>query len=467
MSYTLNYTGSEIDDILDHAAPGGAIDQALAAKQDALTFDAVPTQGSTNPAESGGIYDAIQAGGAAALAAFATDSVSGDVVSFPDGADNIPVKSFVGSIVPQQSGSGDPAPDNIRPISGWTGAKIIRAGATLDSDIEQGGINSNGINVVSDNRIRLKSYYPVDDTKTYCISVESTQGVDLEFSISFYDVADYTTFRTSGTSWLTAPYYFTPPSGTKYIRTLIRKADNGTISPSQVENFLLGEAIITLDFGETVYAGTITALGGGLWSVQPTHAIVDLGSLSWGYNSTYDCFRANDLNGQCIAPSASGDTSAVCSMFKRGDFVSGTGLENGEFCVADSGWSPSTSTVVAKDTNYTDAAQFKTAVTGQTLVYALKTLPDPIIVSAEDLQTLLGSNTVWTDCGSVTEMEYRADTALYIQKLLNGGTLSTLSMASPSPSLSLGRVGVLAEPEEAEPEQTEEVGEQPEESEEE
>ena len=63
-------------------------------------------------------------------------------------------------------------------------------------------------------------------------------------------------------------------------------------------------------------------------------------------------------------------------------------------------------------------------------------------------------------------MEYRADTALYIQKLLNGGgTLQALSMASPSPSLSLGRVGVLAEPEEAEPEQAGEETEQTEEPE--
>ena len=38
---------------------GGAVNTALAGKQDALTFDQTPTDGSTNPVESNGIYDAL------------------------------------------------------------------------------------------------------------------------------------------------------------------------------------------------------------------------------------------------------------------------------------------------------------------------------------------------------------------------------------------------------------------------
>ena len=157
MSYTLNYTGSEIDDILDRAAPGGALDTAIAAKQDALTFDAVPTQGSTNPAESGGIYDAIQAGGAAALAAFATDSVSGDVVSFPDGASNIPVKSFTGSIVPVQNLNGY---DNPWPAGGGANK--------WDEQWEVGGISQEtGQNSSASNTIRAKNICACSPSTTY------------------------------------------------------------------------------------------------------------------------------------------------------------------------------------------------------------------------------------------------------------------------------------------------------------
>ena len=63
------------------------------------------------------------------FSAYPTDTASGAVVSFADGADDIPLKSCVVAIEPVQSGSGDPSPDNVRPISGWTGAQVSHSGA--------------------------------------------------------------------------------------------------------------------------------------------------------------------------------------------------------------------------------------------------------------------------------------------------------------------------------------------------
>ena len=61
--------------------------------------------------------------------AYPTDTASGAVASFADGADDIPLKSCVVAIEPVQSGSGDPSPDNVRPISGWTGTQVSHSGA--------------------------------------------------------------------------------------------------------------------------------------------------------------------------------------------------------------------------------------------------------------------------------------------------------------------------------------------------
>lgn len=52
---------------------------------------------------------------------------SGNIATFDDGGDNKPLKSLKVAISPVQSGSGDPSPSNVRPISGWTGANIHRA----------------------------------------------------------------------------------------------------------------------------------------------------------------------------------------------------------------------------------------------------------------------------------------------------------------------------------------------------
>lgn len=55
------------------------------------------------------------------------DSASGAIATFPDGADDLPVESMTVQIEPVQSGSGDPSPSNIRPISGWTGCNVTVA----------------------------------------------------------------------------------------------------------------------------------------------------------------------------------------------------------------------------------------------------------------------------------------------------------------------------------------------------
>ena len=59
------------------------------------------------------------------------ESASGNPVVISDGAKNVPVKSLVAEIVPIQSGSGDPAPDNVRPITGHPEVNVVRTGKNL------------------------------------------------------------------------------------------------------------------------------------------------------------------------------------------------------------------------------------------------------------------------------------------------------------------------------------------------
>lgn len=63
---------------------------------------------------------------------YPTDTASGAIASFIDGADGLPVKSLTVDVEPIQSGSGDPSPDNIRPITGHTQAMVWRE-ATYDT----------------------------------------------------------------------------------------------------------------------------------------------------------------------------------------------------------------------------------------------------------------------------------------------------------------------------------------------
>lgn len=690
MSYTLKYTGSEIDDILDRAVAGGEIDTELAGKQDTLTFDDAPESGSDNPVKSGGIYDAIQAGGATALAAFATDSVTpGDVVSFPDGADNIPVKSFTGSILPVQNLNGydNPWPAgggankwdeqwevgsinqetganatasnviraknicpclssaeyylgtnvsaiywyasddsyigfdynnttgnvrtspataagfrillkssygttyhndvainypstvttyspyaNICPISGWSGAEITRAGGNLLESLENGSRLSDGTKTVSAIRLRSANYMPVSAGDTVMVQATTSASKTLQISCQAWTTnTDGSNTRLYDSGWQSIPFVYTIPSGGKYCTFVLRYSNESNIDKSEITsssvfagpNIILdicinqwdeqwelggivwntGEEVAGTDRIRTgfipvapnssfyvhvdqtltaftqggvvyydasknwvgmtnaqpfnkaytapatahymrfvfqgltsystgisinspasitgyypytgrnpVYAGTITSLGGGQWKIQPTHGITDLA------NITPTTITSNDKTIYDYSVSGLVKDNTADGWMEQYQQYKGTSawtMPNYSFLIrADRAGH----VLVNNDYTVTDTPAGK-------FVYPLATLPDPITVDASDLATLLGSNTVWTDCGSVTEMTYRADTALYVQKLIGGGSLS-LSMAAPSPSLSLGRVGVLAEPEVSEPEQADEEAEQLEQTEE-
>jgi len=106
-----NGTGWENDDVSGGSSSLSELnDVAISSPTDkqALVYDAT-TQKWINGDSSG----------------FALDKVAtGSVVSFNDGADNLPVVDLTAQITAVQSGSGDPSPSNVRPISGFTGVNV-------------------------------------------------------------------------------------------------------------------------------------------------------------------------------------------------------------------------------------------------------------------------------------------------------------------------------------------------------
>lgn len=113
--------------------------QSVAGKTGAVTLDAGDVAYDESASYADGTVGAgladlksqMSAMDSVALGAYPTDTASGTVASFSDGGDNLPVKDLVIAIEPVQSGSGDPSPTNVRPISGWTGANVNANGTTI------------------------------------------------------------------------------------------------------------------------------------------------------------------------------------------------------------------------------------------------------------------------------------------------------------------------------------------------
>ena len=61
-----------------------------------------------------------------ALEQMIEETAIGDIASFSDGANDIPLKSLACTINPVQSGTGDPSPSNIRPITGHDDVTITQ-----------------------------------------------------------------------------------------------------------------------------------------------------------------------------------------------------------------------------------------------------------------------------------------------------------------------------------------------------
>ena len=94
----------------------------IEAQANKTTIDATLTH-SGQAADAKATGDAISALNAQVIASLPHDTASGSIASFPDGA-AMPVRDLSVDIEPIQAGSGDPSPDNVRPISGWTEANI-------------------------------------------------------------------------------------------------------------------------------------------------------------------------------------------------------------------------------------------------------------------------------------------------------------------------------------------------------
>lgn len=120
-----------------------------------------------------------------------TGTASGAIASFDDGADGVPVKALTVNIAPVQEGSGNPSPDNVRPIKGWTGCTISHSDAdTTNPDTlpiswedEAGTIYGGTLTLNEDGSVDVVSRYVVYDiqpskwtwmSSSHCFKIDRT-----------------------------------------------------------------------------------------------------------------------------------------------------------------------------------------------------------------------------------------------------------------------------------------------------
>ena len=350
--------------------------------------------------------------------AFATDTASGAVATFADGADDIPMKSVKVAIEPVQSGSGDPSPDNVRPISGFTGCEVVRAGKNLFSYdpakvttgtttaetirayyplevsnctlsfsaelIDSGSVTNSNINIgkLKDGILSVIGGFIYSDkiTESTFTFLENEQAVLISAGTSIPSVTgNFPKYRICVTTGST-PQSYEPYTGDTYPITF----------PSEAG---------------TVYGGELDVTNGVL---TVDRATVDLGTLNWNRSNnnggwSHYLFFAN-IQTQTL------QKNYMCSVYPIAPLVD---IIQSPTDKAIYGLTSNTY-IYIRDDDYATATDFKSAVTGQTLVYELA---EPITyhLTPTEIKSLFGDNNVWADTGDTTVV-YRADTAKYIDK---------------------------------------------------
>lgn len=342
--------------------------------------------------------------------AYIVKSASGEIASFSDGADDVPMKSLNVTITPKQTGSGDPSPSNVRPISGWTDADVnVVSSNIFDGVWERGLINgTTGQNVANSSTIRSKNYIPVKGGSKICGAFKDLPN-NFVYLYEYkadktYNLTSYETLRNGS---------ITLKEDTAFVRI---RADDliENIGENPLYMLQYGEAhsayepyngtTTPVPLGQTVYGGEVDVISGVL-TVNTAFVTYD--------GSSDEEWTDNGANGVYLYLGGNTHKEVIAANIYKAVPKSGTLADY--TCKINTGGV----SLLVKNPNALSAADFKAALASQNLqiVYELATTTT-VQLTPTQVATLLGTNNVLSDAGAV-EVEYRADPTLAYNELAN------------------------------------------------
>jgi hypothetical protein len=361
------------------------------------------------------------------------DTATGDIASFPDGADDMPIKELVANIEPVKAGSGDPSPTNVRPITGHTGMNVTRTGKNLvdpstiinNKYVRAGNTSaSSPLGAEVDiNGWACTDYILVNPSHKYTTCMPKYTGAlaaglvffeeqTIESAISGIPIANQLsgvlTFTTPGNcnyirfSWPTS-------SGTSYPEYPYPMLVEGT--DTDYEPYTGTNVPISWETeAGTVYGGTLTLNEDGSADVVVTN---ELYTFPQGSAWTYYNPGSGQNTFNTYFNIAKGYSRIILDRYQ---YTTATSIETQADKTAMVYRNNSNvSRLSVRDDDYSSADDFSAAVEGMQVVYTLK---EPVTYHLDNigqLTTLLGTNNIWSDTGEVS-VTYPADTKLYIDR---------------------------------------------------
>ena len=417
--------------------------EAQTAKTDAQTAKTAAETARTGAetAQSAAEEAAASAGEASALIAQIAAppvkaSASGNPVVIEDAAAGRRFASVTADLEPIQSGSGDPSPDNVRPITGWTGAKVTRCGKNLldyETAMSAAGFVKQGdewfarqSSIVSEKLLwKNTSGISGSITLTYSYRYNTTPAQGVRFVFLYSDGTRIENYAPASTTYMTKVITSDAQKtlskiqfnyGTGSVSTWIKDMQIELGSASTEHEPYTGDTYEVTFPSEagTVYGGTLDVTAGTL-TVDRVYRVFD-GSESWtkfgSGDTTY--FRLPIGSRGAVV-----DDSGICSHFAP-VMVSSSSTAVGQRVVNSAATNNATlcirpeNAASATDDSFT-AWLAAEASAGHPVQIAYR-LTEPAVYPLTPVQiaALEGINTIWADCGPVS-VEYIRDTGAVIE----------------------------------------------------
>lgn len=370
------------------------------------------------------------------------------VATCDDAAGGLPLKTLTANIVPTQSGSGDPSPDNVRPISGYTGVTVTRTGINRFPFLNARSTSAKGVSVVCDGHgtITMQGTATANDyiSLFFANTLIIPDGEIYKFCLLNTASSSESIFRfvngsTIVDSWapttINREMNYSSMSGKTVtgVRIYITNGStyNMTMRPMFVPKTQTVDGYISYE-GQTyavnfpseagtVSGGTLTVNSDGSGTLVVNQKRVTLTStMDWrALGSVGGSFRIY-TNFADHAPMTDGWTydDIKCSHLtflqgNTGDFGTFNYTFAGNFTIKDNNGIYGTAEGLKQWLDDQNTANTPVQVTYPVIAttYALSAVQVAIMLN--------GVNNIWTDAAGTVSGEYYASTALYVQKIVN------------------------------------------------
>ena len=330
------------------------------------------------------------------------------IVTFDASAADIPLKQVVVDIEPVQAGSGDPSPDNVRPISGWTGCNVTRTGKNLlDIDsVIPGAVDENTGAVVPNTSNKVTPLIGCEPDTTYIISgfVNGMRPKYYKSSAEYIGQATSTTLDT-----------FTTPADCHFMRIQSSNAAwNNAVNPqlelgSIATNYEPYQGTVyPITFpteAGTVYGGTLDVVNKRMTSEKQLFVFnggeADIAAHATIPNWFSIRFFASQYSNVYVNNTLS--NFAISNQFIQRRYADINYAElptQNEFAV---GVTNGYLRFVFRPVSIGTLEDFKAALIATPVQVLCNLINDvPFDIVAPDITTLLGENNIWADCGDVT-----------------------------------------------------------------